>query len=636
MKNPMENCSIGAKLGLGFGFVLLITLIVAITSLLGINSLLDRAEKVHLSERLDNSVIALSEQRQLYLKVGTEEAYEKTLVLEAILREALLDANQRYDSPTSQRLVREATNSLEEYKTIFARFYRTQQEWNQTVQKINTKRKHIYQEVDHLLERLRNAGEIEAMVTTLYMSKNVHQSADIISEYVRKNRAVPITVIQEHIPNIASDLKRLSLRGPAQLSQHAVLQLFDEYSQLLMRTPELKRETEENSDMMLRLSETMSAKMIELGRHQQQVSQHLWDKVRTTLVIVTLLAILIGGFFAWSIQRMIVIPLKELMGAIDTISQGDLSQTFQTHRCDELGKLYNKMGNMSVSLNNLISQVTNSVSHLSTTSQQLTSIANNNQAMMKAQRDKTDQVATAINQMSSTVAEVARNADTAAIATNRTDDLVNQGYLLVQSTVAQITNLATELNTTQDTMASLKHCSDNVGSILEVITAVAERTNLLALNAAIEASKAGEFGRGFAVVAEEVRDLAFRTRASTLEIEQLVDELQSGAQTSLEQIQTSRGQSIKNADQAKTVLKLFENITEQMSQVQDMNQQIATAAEQQALVANEINCKVKTVRHLADQTTTANRESVIEADNLKGLSHTLTALTECFITRQPN
>jgi methyl-accepting chemotaxis protein len=224
---------------------------------------------------------------------------------------------------------------------------------------------------------------------------------------------------------------------------------------------------------------------------------------------------------------------------------------------------------------------------------------------VSSQKEETEQVATAMNQMTATVHDVARNAEEAAQAAQTADGKVESGQHVVRQSMARIEQLADSANSASSSIESLSAEIQNIGSVLNVIKSVAEQTNLLALNAAIEAARAGEQGRGFAVVADEVRALAKRTQQSTEEIERLVSALRSAAHASVQQIQSS-GELVKLAvSDALQTESALGSIAAAVSLIQQMNQQIAAAAEEQSSVAEEINRSVTSIRASADQSSLA-------------------------------
>lgn len=454
-----------------------------------------------------------------------------------------------------------------------------------------------------------------------------------ITSAVVKSKPIPISIKEKDIPDLITSIRSIETTGKAAPHQTKLIELFSSYTKLLDINEPLTNTLNAQTDSLLTLTKKMNQTLEELSETQRSKSLSDGNSVNLLVISITIIAVIIGIVFAFVIRNLIAKPMQEVTAAVETIANGDLSQQFSTQRRDELGKLYNDVGRMSVTLNELISQTVSGVMSLSATSEQLEAISKHSQTMMQSQRDETDQVATAINEMSATVAEVARNAETAATAATNTDSMVNKGHSLVSTTVDEIGNLAEDLNLTSATMEALKQRSDNVGNVLEVIKAVAEQTNLLALNAAIEAARAGEAGRGFAVVADEVRGLASRTQDSAKEIEELIIQLQNGAQESLDKIQVSREKSTKNADNARSLVTLFNDIREQMGHVQDMNQQIATASEEQSHVAEEINHSIENVRQLADQTSEGSQESVVAVNTLKTLSTELNTLSARFKTK---
>lgn len=324
---------------------------------------------------------------------------------------------------------------------------------------------------------------------------------------------------------------------------------------------------------------------------------------KSTVLIIgsSALALLVGLIAAWVITRLIVTPLRSVIAVARQIAAGDLSGRVQVTRRDEMGQLMLAMQQMGNGLSSMVSGLQAGIEQLASSAHSLSSVTEQTNIEVSSQKEETEQVATAMNEMAATVHDVARNAEEAALAAQTADDKVDSGQQVVRQSLQRIEALATSATSASDSIESLSAQIQNIGAVLDVIKSVAEQTNLLALNAAIEAARAGEQGRGFAVVADEVRALARRTQQSTEEIETLVSALRGAAQSSVQQIRQS-GELVKLAvSDALETESALGSIAAAVSLIQQMNQQIAAAAEQQSSVAEEINRSVTSIRASADQ-----------------------------------
>nr|WP_223484360.1 methyl-accepting chemotaxis protein [Pseudomonas sp. A-RE-19] len=342
---------------------------------------------------------------------------------------------------------------------------------------------------------------------------------------------------------------------------------------------------------------------------------------KNSLLIIgsSALALLVGLIAAWVITRLIVAPLRSVIRVAQQIAAGDLSATIEVTRRDEIGQLMQAMQQMGAGLSSIVSGLQAGIEQLASSAHSLSAVTEQTNLEVSSQKEETEQVATAMNQMTATVHDVARNAEEAAQAAQTADGKVESGQQVVRQSMARIEQLADSATSASASIESLSAEIQNIGTVLSVIKSVAEQTNLLALNAAIEAARAGEQGRGFAVVADEVRALARRTQQSTEEIERLVSALRSAAQSSVQQIQSS-GELVKLAvSDALQTESALGSIAAAVSLIQQMNQQIAAAAEEQSSVAEEINRSVTSIRASADQSSLAmqgNAASSIELAQL--------------------
>jgi methyl-accepting chemotaxis protein len=347
-----------------------------------------------------------------------------------------------------------------------------------------------------------------------------------------------------------------------------------------------RKEMTDQGNLIVSLSEQLY--QIQLDRRDIESTQ-----ARTLQLISTLLALLVGVIAAFIITRQITRPLQETMAVVDRIASGDLSHNVIVTRRDELGVLQQGIARMGVTLRDLISGIRDGVTQIASAAEELSAVTEQTSAGVNSQKVETDQVATAMHEMTATVQEVARNAEEASQAAAAADGEAREGDKVVNEAIAQIERLASEVVRSTEAMSVLQQESDKIGSVMDVIKAVAEQTNLLALNAAIEAARAGEAGRGFAVVADEVRGLAQRTQKSTEEIEGLVAGLQNGTQQVSAVMNNSRALTDSSVALTRKAGSSLENITRTVSNIQSMNQQIAAAAEQQSAVASStsVTCR---------------------------------------------
>jgi methyl-accepting chemotaxis protein len=358
------------------------------------------------------------------------------------------------------------------------------------------------------------------------------------------------------------------------------------------------------------------------------------DKFRSLLWFssVTFAGLIGAGllFSLWMMRGYVFQPLQKFMQDMEKCSHGDLSVDVYPNGLKDIKVLGTALQSLVQSLRKQVTEIDTHAGQLSQSAENLARITNETNVGVQQQQHETDQVATAMNEMSSTVQEVAQNASLAADSAQEANTKSEQGRGVVSNTMETINSLANEIEEASQVIENLKQESEKIGTVIDVIRAIADQTNLLALNAAIEAARAGEQGRGFAVVADEVRTLASRTQQSTQDIQQMVERLQSGAEKAVNVMNQSQSQAKDSVEQAALANESLAAIASMIAQINDMNTQIASAAEEQSSVAEEINKNIISISQISTQTAHGANETSEASNTMKGLASELQAVVGRF------
>lgn len=358
------------------------------------------------------------------------------------------------------------------------------------------------------------------------------------------------------------------------------------------RIPELQRDSvtllkEMNQAVVMMTQEADSTQRLQLG-------------IAFSCVLVILVLVVMGRMFGISVLMQ---QIQVLLEGLKKVGKGDLTQRLTvTHQEDEVGQMFSAFNRMQDEICNLLRQVQDTAINNDRHTQEVTQATEETSQGVGRQSDDLDQVATAMNEMTATVSEIAENAGQAADATQNAEEEARKGKTVVDRTAHMLNDMMTQLQATVGQVRQLEADTEEVDKVLEVITGIAEQTNLLALNAAIEAARAGEAGRGFAVVADEVRSLAQRTQQSTGEIRNIIERLQSQAKSTASAMQDRAEEAQHNVDTMQEATQSLEAIVGAVDIISTMNTQIATAAEQQSQVAQDIDQRIVHVSSVAEQT----------------------------------
>ncbi|MBT2370717.1 methyl-accepting chemotaxis protein [Pseudomonas fluorescens] len=630
----LGNVSVNRKLGIGFGLVLVLTLLISFTGWTGLGGVISRGDKLGFISSLNELTQELRLARLDYEMRRGEQGPAAVNDLLGQLDSGLKTARSLIEQPADIALIDEQLAAVDQYKRAFTTMTQAGANREDARSKLGNTADNAVLKIGEVEKSLLQGDSVSQFNNVVDLSKLIQQARFQVRGYTYSGK---VEAEQPALDAIDNALKKItSLNGQLPEQYQANLQQAGVSLQAYRAAVSQYRDSQVASTAAMKVMAEQGNILLDhskkLTTSQTVVRDTDTAQAKNLLLLATALALVFGIVAAWAITRQIVIPLNQTLKVAEQVASGDLSHNLTSLRRDELGQLQRAMQSMTVGLRELIGGISDGVTQIASAAEQLSAVTEQTSAGVNSQKVETDQVATAMNEMAATVQEVARNAEEASEAAVAADQQAREGDKVVGEAIAQIERLASEVGNSTEAMGHLKRESDKIGSVLDVIKSVAQQTNLLALNAAIEAARAGEAGRGFAVVADEVRSLAQRTQKSTEEIEELIIGLQAGTLQVSTVMDNSRGLTDSSVELTRRAGSALKNITRTVSAIQAMNQQIATAAEQQSAVAEEINRSVLNVRDVSEQTSAASEETAASSAELARLGVYLQTLVGRFRT----
>ncbi len=367
-----------------------------------------------------------------------------------------------------------------------------------------------------------------------------------------------------------------------------------------------------------------------MANDSNQKAAEQYDSAFGLVVALLVLATALTMLFAWLLTRSITLPIAQALDAAENIAEGNLTQPIKVDGDDEAGRLLRAMNKMQEKLRDTLQRISGSATQLASAAEELNAVTDESARGLTQQNNEIEQAATAVNEMTSAVEEVARNAVSTSEASKNATASAGDGRDLVQETVSAIERMSGDVQGTATLIGALAEESRDIGKVLDVIRGLADQTNLLALNAAIEAARAGEAGRGFAVVADEVRALAHRTQQSTSEIERMIGSIQAGTEQAVDSMRNSTERAESTLNIAKGAGMSLDTINSAIIEINERNLVIASAAEEQAQVAREVDRNLVNIRDLSVQSATGASQTSAASSELSRLAVDLNGMVGRF------
>ncbi|AOE77257.1 methyl-accepting chemotaxis protein [Pseudomonas lurida] len=393
-----------------------------------------------------------------------------------------------------------------------------------------------------------------------------------------------------------------------------------------MLNTELLSNSEQVNAVLTRLLELNNKMALATNQDAEDQYNMAFNMVVSLLVIATLLTVL----FAWLLTRSITLPISQALEAAEEVAEGNLTRPIKVDGNDEAGRLLAAMAKMQDKLRDTLQRIAGSATQLASAAEELNAVTDESARGLTQQNNEIEQAATAVNEMTSAVEEVARNAVSTSEASRNATTSAGDGRDLVQETVSAIERMSGDVQATATLIGDLANESRDIGKVLDVIRGLADQTNLLALNAAIEAARAGEAGRGFAVVADEVRALAHRTQQSTSEIERMIGSIQAGTEHAVDSMRNSTERAESTLNIAKGAGMSLDTINTAIVEINERNLVIASAAEEQAQVAREVDRNLVNIRDLSVQSATGASQTSAASSELSRLAVDLNGMVGRF------
>ncbi|MCG9677871.1 methyl-accepting chemotaxis protein [Vibrio sp. Isolate24] len=647
-----SRLKLSVQLYISFGVILLLLSVISLTSLAGFNQMQDGfvdyrglARDTNLAGRVQANILTMRLAVLNYINTQSDNSITQYEDRKSQIVDFLQEAEKEIQNPQRAALVQSIISEVDDYQHGFEQVVQLFGKRNQIVkEKLEPNGLTMRQALSDIIVSAYNDNDAEASFFAAQLQEHLLLARLYVTKYLVTNSQEDAQRARQELSDeIPVFLKKLDNSLQNSVRRALLMKVTDSHSQYLEAFNSVDSTIKERNDLINNTLNVIGAKVagdiekVKLSvKNDQDV---LGPKVQTdtennlTIIIVTsLIAFILGATVSVFMPKMIIRPIggepREMMQLAEQIANGDLTHQFDSKV--QSGSVYASLRNMSTNLKALISQILESSQVLASTAEETSVASEQTTAAVANQQTDTEMVATAINQMTSTVNNVAHNTENAALISKEAHDKTEEGITMLNNSMASIDTLVNDVTSTAHDMDALVQSTDQIDQVLTVIQTITEQTNLLALNAAIEAARAGENGRGFAVVADEVRQLAQKTQDSAADIQDIVSTVQGAAKTSVSKMQKSVEQAESTSSVSRRTVEAFEEINIAMAKIDDMMAQISTASEEQAQVSEDINKRILHISEVSIETSASSQQLLAASQEVARSAETLTEYTRKF------
>lgn len=645
-----KNFRLGTKIGVGFGVVLILLGLVLGEGIMalqrtekGIEEYRSLARDTNLSGQLQANMLMVRMNVKDFLITKSDRDLQQYEAYISKMKTFLAESKQEIQQPDRASLIAEIDREIADYQNAFDQVVQLNNERNKVDEThLVPNGDKMRTTIDGIIESAYQDGDVEAayyaglvqekmLVGRLYVVKflqtNLLSDFDVAVENMEKSLKEEMRILDTSLQNP----KRRDLYQEFARAHEDYLMAMTDIRDLIVK----RNDIIENTLDVIGVRVAKEAEDVKLSVMKDQDALGSALKARTEKSIfftftLSAIAIVLGIFAAYLLTITITRPIRKAVEAANQLANGDLTIEVTSNTQDETGKLLTAVQDTATHLKQMITTISSASIELASASEELATVTEQTSKGIERQETETEMVAAAMNEMATTVHDVANSASKASDAATQADQEAKTGGVVIEQTISSINSLSASVNHSSLKLDEVQQEVMNISTILEVIREIAEQTNLLALNAAIEAARAGEQGRGFAVVADEVRSLAERTQGSTSEIQSIIEQLQTGTKNTVEAMNEGKVQAENCVEQATGASTALQAITHAISVISDMNMQIASAAEQQSIVAEDINKNVVNVKHVAEVNAVAANETSSSSNEIARLAGELGQLVAKF------